>query len=60
VTTPAAYLGQVYREKNCNGSCAPTTGAVVAAPDGADVTAIDFHLQPNGGQPPGKRRAVRR
>jgi ELWxxDGT repeat protein len=38
--------GQVYPDRNCSTeSCVPTTGNAINAPEGVDVTGIDFHLQ---------------
>jgi ELWxxDGT repeat protein len=39
--------GQTYPGRNCGAdSCVPATGDAVDAPEGVDVTGIDFHLQP--------------
>ncbi|HYH09888.1 MAG TPA: carboxypeptidase regulatory-like domain-containing protein [Thermoanaerobaculia bacterium] len=38
------YRGQVWPNRDCNGSCVPSNGDVVSVPDGGTVTGIDFNL----------------
>jgi ELWxxDGT repeat protein len=40
------YLSQVFHDRNCAGTCNPSTGEIINVADGVDTPGIDFHLSP--------------